>query len=201
MSLAYAQFKPEQIAGLALFATPWNFHAEDVVRFTLTDAHVQNIEALITKHAFLPKEWMQMVFYLLYTQHIHRKFQSLAQLNPESAEAKELLVVEYWANDGMKIVSGVAKNCLIDWAYHNTPMTGKWQMNGEIVVPERIGCPTMVVIGKHDRIASYHSALPLAQKIQGSRLEVMETGHVGMVAGRYAEKTLWEPFAEWVLRL
>lgn len=201
MSLASASLNPEHIAGLALFATPWDFHAKDATRFNLTDQYVQQVEAQFVRQPVLPKLWMQMMFYLLYAPHIHKKFQTLATIDLESQEAQELLAIEYWANDGVGLASGIAKNCLVDWGYHNTPFKGEWCVNGTAIIPESIDCKTLVAIAKHDRIASYHAALPLAEKIPGSDIFIAETGHVGMVAGRSAKQALWEPFARWVSAL
>lgn len=199
MALVSALHHPEAVAALALLATPWHFHAKDATRFTLTDTHIALLETWINSQATLPKEWIQMLFYLLYAKHIHKKYQSLAVLAPESEEAKELLAIEYWANDGINLASGAAKNCLIDWAYHNLPMQGKWYVGGKAIIPEQVTCPALVAIARHDRIASYHSALPLAEKIKGSKLLVADTGHVGMIAGRQAQRMLWDAFAAWII--
>lgn len=183
------------VAALALFATPWDFHAEDAARFVLNDQHCKQLETLITRQGILPKEIMQMVFYLLYAEHIHKKYQMLAQLSPE--ETQDLLPIEYWANDGMGLAAGVAKDCLIDWAFYNATMQGTWKVNGQVINPSALTCKALVAIAKHDRIASYHSSLPLAEKIPGCTLLVADTGHVGMVAGQRAKILLWEKFAAW----
>lgn len=198
LALASCQRRPEKIAGLALFATPWDFHTEDVIRFDLSDANIQMVEQVIKSQSVIPKEWMQLVFYLLSMQHIHRKYQGISQLDPKSEDAQTLLAIEYWANDGVDVTAGVAKNCLVDWACHNTPLKGKWCVGEVPIMPEAVTCPSFVAIAKHDRIAPYQSALPLAKAIGGSKLVLADTGHVGMVAGKSARKALWEPFVSWV---
>jgi poly(3-hydroxyalkanoate) synthetase len=72
---------------------------------------------------------------------------------------------------------------------------------GTTITPATLRLPCFAAIPGRDRIVPPESAASLASAIPGTVTIQPKAGHIGMVAGRSADKELWTPFAEWALRV
>ena len=199
LATALAARRPGEVAGLALLATPWDFHAGAV-----TPA----LRALLSAAARaggllggLPVELMQSLFAGIDPLAVARKFAGFGELDQASPEAQSFVAIEDWLNDGVPLGAEVAQDCLLGWYGQNRPARGCWQIGGEAVVPERIAVPGLVAIPTRDRIVPPASAAALAARLPQATLLRPAGGHVGMVAGRSAAQQLWAPLAAWLRRI
>ena len=61
-----------------------------------------------------------------------------------------------------------------------------------------IRCPTLVVACKKDFITPLEAARPLAEAVGGPvRLDVLETGHIGVVVGGMGPKVFYPLLDRW----
>ena len=199
LATALAARRPGEIAGLALLATPWDFHA---------GATTPALRALLAAAARvggllggLPVELIQSLFAGIDPLAVARKFAGFGELDPDSPQARSFVAIEDWANDGVPLGAEVAQDCLLGWYGHNRPARGRWLIGGEAVAPERIALPCLVAIPTRDRIVPPASAAALAARLPRATLLRPEGGHVGMVAGGSAERQLWSPLAAWLRRI
>jgi polyhydroxyalkanoate synthase len=199
LATALAVRRPEQIAGLALLATPWDFHA---------GALPEALRGLLARAAQaggllggLPVELMQSLFAGIDPQGVARKFARFGELQPDAAEAEGFVAIEDWLNDGVPLGAGAAEDCLRGWYGENRPARGRWRIGGAAVLPERVGVPCLVAIPTRDRIVPPASAVALAARLPAATLLRPQGGHVGMVAGGRAREQLWTPLAAWLRRI
>jgi poly(3-hydroxyalkanoate) synthetase len=199
LATALATHQPGQIAGLALLATPWDFHL---------GATPPAVRALLATSAQaggllggLPVELLQGLFAGLDPLAVARKFARFGELDPASPEALTFVAIEDWLNDGVPLGAEVARACLLGWYGENRPGRGRWQVGGEVVAPERIAVPALVAIPARDRIVPPASAAALAARLPRATLLRPDGGHVGMVAGGHARQQLWTPLAAWLRRI
>lgn len=205
LAMALAVLRPDCVARLALVATPWDFAAPRGAAGALRDlAHacgVERIESGIDAMSHLcggvPAQFLQYVFALLEPQMAQRKFAAFAALPSESLKARLFVAIEDWLNDGVPLAGRVGVELLVGWCLRNETLRERWRVGGEAVTPGRVRVPTLVVSSSTDRIAPAESVAPLAAGIAGARALELEAGHVGMMVGRRAEATLWQPLAEW----
>jgi len=200
LAVASAQRNAAQVRGLALLATPWDFHAPDAERAMRVGACVEMLEPVLALGQGLPVDALQSLFALLDPWGIAAKYRAFARLPPDSPRAQLFVALEDWLNDGIALAEPVARECLAGWYGGNSPMLGAWRIDGEAVDPGRLRCPSFVAIPSRDRIVPPESAEPLARLIPGATRHAPASGHVGMVAGANAERTLWRPLVDWVLR-
>jgi polyhydroxyalkanoate synthase len=199
LATALATHRPDQIAGLALVATPWDFH---------TGATPPAVRALLATSAQaggllggLPVELLQGLFAGLDPLAVARKFARFGELDPASPEALTFVEIEDWLNDGVPLGAEVARDCLLGWYGENRPARGRWQVGGRAVVPERIAVPALVAIPARDRIVPPASAAALGARLPRVTLLRPDGGHVGMVAGGHARQQLWTPLIAWLRRI
>lgn len=197
LALAAALLYPQYVRRLALLATPWDFHAERGSAAWMLEpggAIDQTVAAL----GELPVDLLQAFFASLDPLLAARKFRAFAAMPPDSAAAEDFVALEDWLNDGVPLAGPVARECFVDWYGANDPGAGRWQVGGMRIDPAHLTCPAFVVLPGDDRIVPPQSARALAAALPAARVHAPDAGHVGMVVGRGARRTLWEPLRDWL---
>jgi poly(3-hydroxyalkanoate) synthetase len=202
MAVAAASLRPDLLAGLALFAAPWDFHApDDGAQGHSLAAAAPLMEPLFAFNGTLPVDALQLLFAALDPYAIADKYRGFLRLDPGSHRAERFVALEDWLNDGVPLAAPVARTCLTEWYGRNDPGRGAWRVSGLEVRPEAISLPAFVAIPARDRIVPPESAAPLAERLPGATTHRPAAGHIGMVAGTSAERALWQPFVEWLSTL
>lgn len=198
LALALAQRRPEDLAGLALLATPWDFHAEMAGQAKMMTAALVASAPLLDGLGELPVDVIQALFAGLDPQLTPRKFVAFARLDPASRAARAFVALEDWVNDGVPLAAPVARECLAGWYGENTAARGLWRVAGRPVLPGEIALPSLCVIPARDRIVPPGSAMALARAIPGAACWTPAAGHIGMIVGRGARSQVWEPLRDWL---
>ncbi|MGH7103223.1 MAG: alpha/beta fold hydrolase [Acetobacteraceae bacterium] len=201
LALALALRRPERIRGLALLATPWDFHAANAATARLLGRMLPIFEPALTFAASLPVDLLQMLFAALDPFGIGAKYRAFASLDPASARARLFVALEDWLSDGVPLAAPVARECIAGWYGANTPARIAWRIAGLPVDPSQIRLPAFVAVPGNDRIVPPESAQPLARCLPGAVLHTPAAGHIGMVAGSTAANALWSPLRAWVASL
>jgi pimeloyl-ACP methyl ester carboxylesterase len=197
LALALAQRRPAAVAGLALLATPWDFHAEGPARPQALAALLPALAPWLAAGS-LPVDVLQALFALLDPFAVGDKYRAFARLDPDGAAARRFVALEDWLNDGVVLAAPVARECLGGWYGANSPARGAWHVAGAPVRPAAIACPAFLAIPARDRLVPPASARALAAALPRALLHEAASGHIGMVAGRGAEAALWRPLAGWL---
>jgi polyhydroxyalkanoate synthase len=200
LALALAMRRPDAIAGLALLATPWDFHAggPDPKRFErLARSALASADAL----GALPLELIQALFAGIDPLQVPRKLARFVELDPASRDATTFVAVEDWLNDGVPLAAEVARECLLGWYVENLPARGSWRVAGTPVRPEVLCLPCLVAIPSRDRIVPPESAAALARALRDPTVLRPAGGHIGMLVGRGARQGLRAPLAVWLRQI
>lgn len=197
LALAAALRQPGRLRGLALLATPWDFHAPDPARARAVAALLPALEPAMVTTDLLGTDLIQMLFACLAPYETPVKYRHFAKLSPASASAELFVALEDWLNDGVPLAAPVARACLGEWYGENTPARGEWTIAGAAVDPRALTCPSFTAIPSRDRIVPPESALALAARLRAPHIHRPAAGHIGMAAGRRAETELWQPLAAW----
>jgi polyhydroxyalkanoate synthase len=198
LAVAAAQRRPDLIAGLALLAAPWDFHAPDPDRALQAAQTLPLLEPAFAFSNTLPVDVLQSLFALLDPWGVADKYRAFARLPLDSERARLFVALEDWLNDGVPLAEQVARTCLGEWYGENTPATGSWRIAGLPVDPTAITARAFVAVPGRDRIVPPESARPLAHLISGAVLHQPTAGHIGMTAGARAETSLWRPLLGWL---
>ena len=197
LALALALRRQADVAGLAVLATPWDFHAEDEALARGLAVTAQCFEGQLTALGELSTDILQLLFCMLDPLLGYRKFQSFARMDPSSAQAVDFVALEDWLNDGVPLVAAVARECLGGWYGENDPARGAWHIDGKAVDPTEFRKPSIAMIPARDRIVPPTSAQALATALPNCEVHTPQTGHIGMMAGHNAESSVWQPLETW----
>jgi polyhydroxyalkanoate synthase len=197
LALALALRHQRQVACLALLATPWDFHAQTRHTQRLTVA-AGCLTRRCSPVGSVPVEAIQTLFYVLDPFAAARKFIRFATLDPDGDEARGFVALEDWINDGVPLALEVARSCARSWYRDNEPGRGMWRVADQVVRPQALRRPALVVVPSRDRIVPPASAEPLVAALGGATLLRPPLGHVGMMAAARAPNVLWTPIANWL---
>lgn len=203
LTVALAARQPRRVAGLALLAAPWDFHADRTGH-----AFLLSVGPLLAQVADrvgeLPVDILQTLFWSLDPWLAVKKFGRFLGMDQQGDGAKEFVLLEDWLNDGAPLAGPTARECLVGWYGDNTPGEGKWEVGGKRIVPSRIKTPSLVMIPSGDRIVPPLSAAALADPAKGlknvTRLD-LPLGHIGMVVSGRAKELCWMPLIDWLLAI
>ncbi len=204
LALALALRRAGEVSGLALLATPWDFHAagdEDQGGAPLPPMALKTSSAVIEAAGEMPADLLQAFFAALDPNLASAKFRRFAHLDPASAAAENFVALEDWANDCVPLAAAVAMECLGGWYAENSPARLQWRVAGRVVDPGQLRMPTLVAFPRADRIVPPASARALARAAPGAEQLQAPSGHIGMIAGGGAEKGLWQPLEAWLSSL
>jgi polyhydroxyalkanoate synthase subunit PhaC len=198
LAVAAATRRPDLVSGMALLATPWDFHAGDPRQPRQAADCLPLLEPLLAFNGTLPVDTLQALFTLLDPWGVAEKYRAFTRLDPAGGRARLFVALEDWLNDGIPLAAPVARECLAGWYGENTPARGAWRIAGQAVDPSVIDRPAFVAIPARDRIVPPGSASALAERITGAVVHRPAAGHIGMVAGGRAESALWQPLLDWL---
>lgn len=201
LALALAQLRRDRVRGLALLATPWDFHAGDGGRARALAALLPALEPQLQLFGALPVDSLQMLFAGLDPFGIQRKFEAFATLRPDSARARLFVALEDWLNDGVPLAAPVARECIVGWYGENLPARDRWEVGGTAVVPARLDLPAIALMPANDRIVPPDSAAALAAALPRCRALTVAAGHIGMVVGSGMKGAVWQRLRDWIAAL
>jgi len=200
LTVALAARQPRRVAGLALLAAPWDFHADRTGHaFLLSTGPL--LAQLADRVGELPVDILQTLFWSLDPWLAVKKFGRFLGMDQQGDSAKEFVLLEDWLNDGAPLAGPTARECLVGWYGDNMPGRGEWVVGGRRIVPSKIKVPSLVMIPSGDRIVPPLSAAALADPGKGLknvRRVDLPLGHIGMVVSGRARDLCWTPLIDWL---
>lgn len=198
LALALALRRHDEVPGLVLLATPWDFHAADPEQARALAVAMRAFEPQLRLLGELPTDTLQYLFCLLDPMLGVRKFTNFAGLSAQSEAAKRFVALEDWLNDGVPLAAPVARSSAFDWYGENLTGRGRWRVGGALVRPEDWRKPAYAVIPAADRIVPPASAEGLARALPNVTVKRPRAGHIGMMVGRGVTQSIWAPLARWL---
>ncbi len=197
LALGLAQLARDRLAGLALLATPWDFHADVAVSPAQLRLAALMASPYIDSQGILPVDGVQGLFYALDPWLAVQKFSTFGARRQNDRAARAFVALEDWLNDGVPLAGPVARELLVGWYAENRPKRGLWRLAGQRIDPSSLSLPCLAFIPKEDRIVPPASALALTAALPRADVRRPAAGHIGMIVGRNAKRSLWQPLAAW----
>lgn len=190
MAIALAAMLP--VRSLTLLATPWHFcRYPDTARQSLAQLWRAN-HADVATMGLAPIELLQSAFWGLDPERTVAKFAALAERLPTDRDIVGFAAVEDWANNGAALTQAAASDLFERFIADDAPGAGRWVVDGQIVDPAKLRCPTRHFTASDDRIA------PSATAPDAIATSACPSGHVGMIVGHRAESGCRKPLRDWL---
>lgn len=167
MGLLLEKLIAERVLGYITLATPWDF---SVNNFKMSK-HYKPLGREI------PGCNIQMLFYLSNPFDINRKF--IGFNNGHYNEA-EFLEIEHWVNDTPDVSAHVFNECIEQFYNNNSLLNSSWRG----LEVEKFVKPSLIILGKKDKIVPYQSGLALHQQLANSTLFSIDSGHIGLILNK-----------------
>ncbi len=191
-TIATAAAAVAPVAGLATIATPWRFDGFSPPARAEIAQLWEQAQPLCAAMGLVPMEVLQSGFWRLDPRRTIAKYEAFAKADPDSAEAREFVALEDWANAGAPLTYAVGRQMFEDFFAADLPGKGEWRVKGQVVDPRALDCPTIDFVSLSDRIVPAATASGIADRHD------LSAGHVGMIVGSKAHAQLWQPLADWL---
>lgn len=198
LAAALAALAPQPPQGLALLATPWNFHAPSESQALGVSKLAPMFQMSAKATGAVPTDVLQTLFFSLDPTLALRKFRNFADLDMDSSNARAFVAMEDWVNGGPDLAAPIADAVLSDWYGANMPFQRKWRVAGRAITNQSFTGPTLVAAPTRDRIVPPASANAFAAGAPHAKLLEIDGGHVGMIVGSRAKERLWRPLIQWL---
>ena len=110
------------------------------------------------------------------------------------------LAMNKWVNDGIPFAGEAFKQWIREFYQQNKLVKGEIKLRGRRVDLRNITCPVLNIAGKKDHICTLPQAEATMQLIgsQDKEFFVLDAGHVGLLTGSDARKSLWPKIRSWL---
>lgn len=193
MAMAAAAAVP--VRGVALIAAPWRFSGFGAGALERIDSLWQAAHETCATLGLVPMEVLQAGFWQLDPARTIAKYERFGRFDPASAEAKSFVAMEDWANAGAPLTYAAGRQLFDDLFTADLPGRGMWRVAGATADPATLPCPAIEFVSLTDRIVPATSAAGLPDRRE------LRLGHVGMMVGSSAKRSLWQPLADWLTAL
>ncbi|PXW68458.1 polyhydroxyalkanoate synthase [Blastomonas natatoria] len=182
-----------EVSSLTLIAAPWHFSGYPAKRRAELTAMWQQHRPACEAMGLVPMEVMQHGFWTLSPDKLMEKYLKFGAMPDDSAAARRFVAVEDWANGGEPLPFALGAQLFEQLYRDDRSGKGEWVVDGVNIAPNNVRGPVMEFASASDAI------VPLACSPQAPDREVLASGHVGMVIGGSAPKTLWPMLRRWIL--
>lgn len=175
-----------EIGSLTLLAAPLDFDVQSSSwEYVLKNPEI--IKNQIKIQSGLNQRMMQSHFMSLKPDYIEQKFKSFLGMQKKSLEERRFVAVERWLNEGNDLPLVLSLDIINCFFIENA---------AQEAIEKRPDIPLITIISNKDQIVPFESADILSEKTD-YRI-ISNCGHVGMMVGSDAEKTVWQPFTEYI---
>jgi polyhydroxyalkanoate synthase len=182
LAAMYAALRPDAVLSLATLAAP--------VAFAEAGRFRDLVQGLDVDQAFpagtlVPVELMRPAFQLLDPLGAVTKYAAIDDASRDDRALRRTLARERWLEENVPLASAFAREFVRRGYQEDRLRAGTWSIRGRNVDLGAIRAPTLVVGCDKDFVAPLPAVAPLADLVPGARLEVVPSGHIGVVVGKF----------------
>ncbi len=200
LALSGYNFASDHIRRMILLASPWDFHTTPSYLARNVRIWSPAVLPVINERGYLPAEWVQALFASLDPNGSAQKFIKFASMDQNSPEAKLFIAVEDWLNDGIDLPKNIAHECIQDWFIDNKLAQAQYTIANQSINVEEISAKILMLASQSDRLVTFDCAANIQKNLKSASLDTikLDCGHIGLIVGRDAIKTVWNPILKWI---
>jgi polyhydroxyalkanoate synthase subunit PhaC len=199
MALVYAALRPARLKGLALLATPVDFHNDSLLSVWSRREYF-DVDAFVDAHGNAPAEMLHATFMMLKPTKNVTKYADLAERIDDEAFVSTYLAFDYWVNDAVPVAGETFRQFVKDFYQENFLARGGLSIGGSPVRLESVRCPVLNVVAEHDTIVPRESSEAVMELVGSRKKEqiTIKGGHHGLSIGPAAQSVVWPKTVEWL---
>ncbi len=221
ISTLYAASYPESVRNLITLTTPINFHRTGLTatwaRYFPVDAFV-DFWGNVPSWCWLDRRWFDVNKMVDGTGNLSADvianggkmlkavanyvgaYVNLWDRMEDGEGVRNWQAMHRWVHDGVPFPGAAFRQWVEDYLWGNALVTGKHVVRGRPVRLADIEVPILNVLAKHDHIVPNAQSLPVADLVGSTDVttEILQAGHIGIMAGRSAHDVLWPTLAAWL---
>jgi polyhydroxyalkanoate synthase len=203
LSTLYASLRPDDgLKNLILLTAPLDFGKKDAIELAkMTDERNFNVDRMLAAHGNMPAELIDYGAKML--KPIENFFGSWLRLfdNLDNTRVVDSWhAMNTWVNDGIPMAARTYRQLVVDFYRENRLMNGTLSLRGEKVDVKNLRANLLDVIAEDDHITPPCQSETVVEKIGSSDKVLLRVpgGHIGIMAGSGAAKSLWPKFDAWL---
>jgi polyhydroxyalkanoate synthase len=203
LSAMYAALFPEKpLANLVLLTAPIDFSPDEVGLYGLwTSEKYFNPDRVVDAFGNVPASFIDTGNRMLkpVTNYVGT-YVNLWERIMQDKSLDSWLAMSKWVNDGVPLPGEAFRQWIRDFYQQNKLVKGEVKLRGRQVDLSHITCPLLTIAGTKDHICPQPQA-EAVMRLSSSRDKeflLLEAGHVGLLTGSGAKKTLWPKVQAWL---
>jgi polyhydroxyalkanoate synthase subunit PhaC len=201
MSTLFTAINPGQVKTLTLLASPIDFGGRESLLNCWTRPEHFDVDAFIKTHGNCPAWFLQSCF--LYTrpvQNLLEKHIAFYEQMDDPRIVSSYFALERWINDNVPVAGETFRGFVKNLYQNNELVRGDFRLRNRRVDLGSISCPLLLLTAKNDHLVPPSSTQGIRAHVRSEDVTsiMIEAGHVGLVVGGKAQKTLWPAATSWL---
>ncbi|MEJ7651847.1 MAG: class III poly(R)-hydroxyalkanoic acid synthase subunit PhaC [Chloroflexia bacterium] len=203
MSAMYAALFPgPPLRNLVLLTAPIDFSPENAGLYGLwTSEKYLNPDRIASAFGNVPPEMIDTGTRMLkpFANYIGSQVAMWDRISDDKS-MDSWLAMNKWVSDGIPFAGAAFRQWIRELYQQNKLVKGEFKLRGRTVDLSQIECPILNVAATRDHIAPIPQSAPTMDLVRSTDKEflVLEAGHVGLLTGSAARKTLWPQVSSWL---
>jgi polyhydroxyalkanoate synthase subunit PhaC len=201
MSALFAARNPRLVRTLTLLAAPIDFGGRESLLNYWTDRNYFDVDALLDSYGNCPAWFLQTCFlFMKPVQNFLEKYIALYAQMDDPRMVGDFVAMERWVNDNIPVAGGVFREFVKNFYQANELVRGEFRLDGRPAKLGKITCPLLLLTAKKDHLVAPCATEGIRPHVNSKDIQSMtiEGGHVGLVIGGKAQKTLWPEATRWL---
>jgi poly[(R)-3-hydroxyalkanoate] polymerase subunit PhaC len=190
----------DPLRNVIMMASPVDFAQSGLFGNWLNPRHFP-LEKVLATYGNMPGELVELGAKMLKPiTNFVTPYVNLSQNLEDDVYLRGWAAMHQWVNDRVDFPGAAFRQLVRDLYQDNKLINGALVMGGRTVELKNIHWPVLVVAAERDHITPLTTTLPLLDQVSSQEREklVIPAGHVGLVAGRGAIKSLWPKVSSWL---
>jgi len=201
MSALLAALEPPLVRSLTLLAAPIDFASRESLLSLWTDPACFDVDALIDTYGNCPAWFLQSCFiYMKPVQNFLERGIGLYEQMDDPRALSSFFAMERWINDNIPVAGETFREFVKKLYQRNQLVRGELDLGKRRADIGRIACPLLLLTAKNDHLVPPSSTEGIRPHVASREVDSMtiDAGHVGLVVGGKAQKTIWPEAARWL---
>jgi len=201
LSTLFTALEPARIKTLTLLAAPIDFTGQDSLLQLWADPRRFDVDAFVNAHGNCPAWFLQSCFLLMKPiQNFVEKSTALYEQMDNAELLTHYFAMERWINDNVPVAGQTFREFVKNLYQRNELVRGQLHLGARRVDLGRIECPLLLLTARNDHLVAPSATEGIRPHVGSRDVRSIDTGagHVGLVVGSKAQRTLWPEATRWL---